>query len=177
MRKEYGNVLRRSFARNMRARLPQFDPFKIDSDYVLPGERIFRWLPEDELHCFVILVPSRKSTDEFTIEIGWSTRGRFPERARPAGIASPERSEFGEEEFTCRMNDLWATGDVWWQVTEFDPMDPESQLSYILAGAKPISAEEAQAAVAPKVEDAIEKLVDHGVPYLEEYVRSQREGA
>jgi hypothetical protein len=152
MRKEYGSVLRRSFARNMRARLPQFDPFKIDSDYVLPGERIFRWLPEDELHCFA-------------------------ERARPAGIASPERSEFGEEEFTCRMSDLWATGDVWWQVTDFDPIDPESQLQYILAGAKPISAEEAQAAVAPKVEDAIEKLVDHGVPYLEEYVRSQREGA
>ena len=104
-------------------------------------------------------------------------RRGFPERARPAGFTSSERSEFGEDEFTCRMSDLWANEDVWWQVADFDPMDPESQWQYILAGAKPISAEEAQAAVMPKVEDAIEKLVDHGVPYLEEYVRSQRKGA
>lgn len=175
MRKEYGKVLRDRFTRNMRARLPHFDPIKIESAYVFPGERLFRWVPEDALHCFVILVPSHKNTDEFTIELGWSTRGRFPERGRPAGIASPERAEFGEDEFTCRMGDLWANEDVWWQITEFDPLNPESQLQYILASTKPICAEEAQAAVEPKVEDAFEKLVDHGIPYLEEFVRSRRE--
>lgn len=79
MRKEDGKALREAFAREMRARLPEFEPLSTASKYLFPGERVDHRRPLDSVLCIVILVPSRKDTDEFTVEIGWSKRGRFPE--------------------------------------------------------------------------------------------------
>ncbi|MDH3317564.1 MAG: hypothetical protein OER43_17585 [Gammaproteobacteria bacterium] len=177
MRKEYGKVLRSAFERQMKAKVPRFAAFKTKSMYVFPGERIFRWAATDSLHCFVIMVPSRKDTDEFTVEVGWSTHGRFPELGmRPSDSPSSDRVEFERDEFVCRMSELWTREDLWWQFSDFDPMDPVSQFQFITASANPVSAEEAREAVLPKVGDAIEKVLAYGVPYLEELVASKGDG-
>jgi hypothetical protein len=178
MRKEYGKALREAFERGMREKLPQFLPYKPGSSlYVVPGERVFRWIPEEPIHCFAIVAPGRTGGDDFTIEIGWSSEGRFPELGmRPSGAPSAGRSEFDRTEFVCRLSALWSKEDYWWPLADLDPMDPDSQMRYILASAKPLSPQEARDAVAPRVEDALDKLVRFGVPYLEEYLHSRKGG-
>jgi hypothetical protein len=177
MRKEYGKALRDKFDREMKARLPAFKLLKAKSMYLFPGERVYCRSPKESIYCVIILVPSRKDTDEFTIEIGWSKQGRFPELGmRPSGPPTPTRTEFGETEFVCRLGELWTREDVWWPfgtIVKFDPLNPKDQIAALMAMTRPISSEEANAAVQGPVEDAIARLQTYAVPYLDEFARSQ----
>jgi hypothetical protein len=177
MRKEYGKALRETFAHEMRARLPEFELLKTASKYLFPGERVYHRRPLDSVLCIVILVPSRKDTDEFTVEIGWSKRGRFPELGmRPCGEPSGERAEFDHDEFVCRLPQLWTREDVWWPIgatARLDLLDPEDQVAALLAMTTPISPDDAKAAVQAPVEDVMARISTHAVPYLDEFARSQ----
>jgi hypothetical protein len=79
MRKEYGKVLRQYFSKKMKEKLPEFKEEKIKSMYLWPGERAFSQSFPDSLKCWIVLSPSPKDYDEFTVLIGWSTLGRYPE--------------------------------------------------------------------------------------------------
>lgn len=177
MRKEYGKALRDTFDREMKARLPAFKPFKSKSIYLFPGERVYHRIVREPIHCFIILVPSRKDTDAFTIEIGWSKLGRFPELGmRPSGSPTPARTEFEQAEFVCRLARLWSREDVWWPVgaaAKLDLLNPKDQMEALMARVKPISPDEASAAAQGPVEDAIGRITAYAVPYLDEFARSQ----
>ncbi|CAI8838846.1 hypothetical protein [Methylocaldum szegediense] len=177
MRKEYGKALRDRFDREMKARLPTFKPFKSKSIYLFPGERVYHRILENPIHCFIILVPSRKDTDEFTIEIGWSKPGRFPELGmRPSGRPTPERTEFEQAELVCRLSDFWTREDVWWPVgavAKLDVLNPKDQMEALMARVKPISPDEANEAVQGPVEESIDRIIAHAVPYLDEFARFQ----
>jgi hypothetical protein len=177
MRKEYGKVLRERFSALMKQHLPQFQPTKYPAHpYVWPGDRIFRWIPREPLHCFIILVPDKKGYDDFTLEIGWSTLGRYPEVARGIALPTPERTEFEESEFLCRLprlvfsllDDGWGVSiNSWNRYTEY------SAEEHVHAALAPLSVEEARAAMIPAVEEAMKLLLSHGMPYLEEFVKSR----
>jgi hypothetical protein len=66
------------FKRNIEKDFPQFQLSKIKSKYLF-GEPVFRWIVNDKIHVFFIVVPNEKKDDEFTLEIGWSKLSRFPE--------------------------------------------------------------------------------------------------
>lgn len=176
MRKEYGKALRDTFDREMKARLPAFNLLRSKSMYIFPGERVYYRIPRDPIYCLIILVPSRKDTDEFTIEIGWSKLGRFPESLRPSlQLPTATRTEFEQTEYVCRLSYFWTRQDVWWRVgatAKLDILNPKDQMEALMARVKPVSPEEAQAAVQGPVEDAIEKLRVHAIPYLDEFARS-----
>lgn len=167
MRKEYGKALHAAFEERMHETFPDFLPTKVQSKLTFPGERYFCRSVGDRLRLWVILVPSPKA-ESFTVEVGWSRLGRFPELSgRPSSrFPSPERTEFAQDEYFARLASLWTTHDPWWEVEPFSMTDI---MENILRSASPVSPEAAREKVAPAVEDAIEKLRVYGVPYLTEF--------
>ncbi len=167
MRKEYGKALRKLFAEQMRETMPQFEAVKVQSMYFWPGDRAFRWAAGRNLTFWIVLSPDKKGREEFTLLVGWSRRGRYPELSVipcPEG-PSPERKEFASQEYLTRLPSLWTDRDVWWVV---ERLRVPRSISELQASLKPISAEAATAAVAPRVREAIAELQEHALPYFEE---------
>jgi hypothetical protein len=174
MRKEFSKALRTFFERAMKEQLPEYKPVKVKSVYLGPGERAYCWSPGGPVHCYIILVPSPKDTDEFTIELAWSVHGRFPELGmRPSGLPSADLSEFRQEEFACRLGNLWTKEDIWWRLSNAAPFEEALSFEALVARSKPVAAGEAEAAVEPQVRDAMEKLRTHGVTYLARFARAR----
>jgi hypothetical protein len=169
MRKEYGKALRARFSLEMKSALPQFEEVKVKSVYFWPGDRAFCWEASESLYCWIVLSPSNKDYEEFTVLIGWSKLGRFPELGMVpcAELPSAGREEFGNDEYLTRLPFLWGKEDRWWVVEELRMPLSVAELE---ASTQPISAAKANEMVAPAIEDAIEKLQERGVPYLEELV-------
>jgi hypothetical protein len=170
MRKEYGKVLRQYFSKKMKEKLPQFEEEKVKSMYLWPGERAFSQSFPDSLKCWIVLSPSLKDYDEFTVLIGWSTLGRYPEAVPVAMLPSLDRAEFRQEEYLTRLPGLWTVKDPWWVVQPFEPALTVEQMTAKMA---PISAKAAEEKVIPCVDDAINKVLDFGLPYLAEFVKSR----
>jgi hypothetical protein len=181
MRKEYGKALRDAFAERMREDVPEFEPQHVASDYVFPGERLFRWIPVEPIHCWVILKPDAKGREAFTVELGWSTRGRFPQLSmRPTPLASPTQPEaFERDECVARLSELRDGQDRWWSLP--DPaVERPGDLDALVASLEPIAASAAQQAVAPLVDDAVAAVREYGMPYLRKFVdayQSRRGGS
>jgi len=191
MGKAFNQAVRACFARSIAERLPRFEPWRGKSPTLFSGERVWRWVPLEPLHCFVLLVTSPKGYNEFTVELGWSRLARFPELSmRP----SPERPGRGEaererEEYICRLPELAWGEDRWWRVGEerASPVEadaaaegarPEAIAADLLAQAisqtRALSADEARRVAAPLVAEAIAQLATVGVPYLERFVATFR---
>lgn len=175
MRKEYGKVLRHYFSKRMNEKLPEFKEEKTESMYLWPGQRAFSRSISDSLKCWIVLSPSPKDYDEFTVLIGWSTLGRYPELSViPSPIQpSTDRGEFRQAEYLTRLPQLWTQRDEWWVIQAFEPALTVEQMTAKLA---PIPAPVAEAKVIPRVDDAIDKVTEYGLPYLSEFVRSRGEG-
>lgn len=171
MRKEYGTVLRRYFSKKMRETLPEFKEEKVQSAYLWPGQRAFGRLVAGSLQCWIVLSPSPKDYDEFTVLIGWSTLGRYPELSviPSPQSPSPDRAEFSQPEYLTRLPQLWTQRDEWWVIQEFEPALTVEQMTARMA---PIPAPAAEAKVIPRVDDAIGKLIAFGLPYLSEFAQS-----
>ncbi|MET0026548.1 MAG: hypothetical protein ABW101_02830 [Candidatus Thiodiazotropha sp.] len=169
MKKEYGKALRQLFARRMKADLPQFRETKVKSLYLFPGERAYLWAVSEQLHCWVVLSPSPKDYDEFTLLIGWSTHGRYPELSCIPSMQSPtaDRAEFAKHEYLIRLPMLWTDKGDWWVVRPFKPARSNKDL---LAQVAPIAPDEALRQTQPRVDEAIEQLKSHGIPYLQAFV-------
>ena len=174
MRKEYGKALRDMFTAEMKSQLPGFVPVKVTSPYIGPGERAFRWVPAEPLHCWILLCPDQKGREAFTVEVGWSRLGRFPELSmRPSSaVPSPGRDELALDEYVCRLGEIVAGGDFWWELESNESPDTqEAYMAYLQAKVTPVSPQEAKRIVQPHVQDALDKLRFHGVPYLEELTK------
>jgi hypothetical protein len=79
----------------------------------------------------------------------------------------PEPGGYGgiSEEYLTRLPYLWTDVDKWWIIKTFHEPDTVADID---ARAEPLQATAAQAAVAPLVDDAIGRIKQFGVPYLEE---------
>ncbi|MDM7997000.1 MAG: hypothetical protein QUT30_15120 [Acidobacteriota bacterium] len=175
MRKEYGKVLKRAFSACMKEIAPHFREIKVKSAHFWPGDRAYGWRINENVLCWIVLNPSQKDYDEFTILIGWSSRGRYPELSMvpcPEGPTA-ERGEFEKEEYLTRLPFLWSNEDKWWVIRQFAA--PQS-VDDLLAKMAPISDEEAERQVTPVVDDAIKKIAEIGLPYLAEYVAFANRG-
>lgn len=113
MRKEFGKVLRRAFAKRMKEVAKEFKEVRISSPYRASGERAFCWSVDNSVCCWIVLSPSPKDYDEFTILIGWSTWGRYPELSVIPSMLKPteNRDEFKQEEYLIRLPQLWTDED------------------------------------------------------------------
>lgn len=170
MRKEYGKALRALFTSEMRRIAPHFEEVKVTSRYFWPGDRAFRCQPTNGLACWTILSPSKKDYDEFTVLIGWSKQGRYPELSMVPceQLPSPGRDEFAHSEYLTRLPYLVAQEDRWWVIEEFRAPRRVADIEAKLA---PIPSSKARRAVTPVVKEAISQLETVGLPYLEEFSR------
>jgi hypothetical protein len=170
MRKEYGQALRTLFAAEMRRVAPHFEAVRVKSRYFWPGDRAYRWRATERLHGWVVLSPSRKDYDAFTILIGWSRHARYPElnMVPCAELPTSSRDEFARDEYLTRLPYLWGQEDRWWVIREFDLRLTVAELE---ASLQPIPDVEAKASVAPGVVEAVSRIQTVGIPYLEELVR------
>ena len=167
MRKEYGKALRILFAVQMKRVVGHFEQVRVASTYFWPGDRAYRWQASDQLHCWIVLSPSKKDHDQFTVLVGWSKQGRYPELSMVpcAERPTPDRHEFAQQEYLTCLPYLWTNEDRWWVVRKF--RIPPTVVE-IEASLEPIPATEAKEAVTPLVDDAINKIKEFGLPYLEE---------
>lgn len=174
MRKEYGAALRAAFAEAIGAAHPEFvHARKTNALAAYPGERAYAWRVSETLNCWVVLVPDQKR-EAFTIELGWSRKGRFPQLSmRPSGYRPHQAA--AEEEYLCRLGELSRGTDWWWTIEDL-PLDAteEQMTAYIVAQTKPIAPDEARARIEPLVREALAELARFGLPYLEANAQSRR---
>jgi hypothetical protein len=166
MRKELGKALRSLFSRAMKEKLHQFRETKVESVYFWPGERAYCLAGRKDLLCWIVLSPSLKDYDMFTVLVGWSRLGRYPELSMIPSIRQPDENhgEFEEPEYLTRLPSLWTREDKWWVIRE--PLF-EITIEVLEKQSAPISPEEAQLLTAPHVRDAMQKLEKYAVPYFE----------
>lgn len=172
MRKEFNNILRWEFTNSITANAG-FSKMTERSPYVFPNELVFEKIVRpDFARLFVIMAPDPKR-EAFGLEIGWSAKGRFPKLSpRPSGSPTPNRTEFKNAEFICRLGDLYEQpGNLWFIQPDIDPFKDDF-LEFVKNSVKPISQEEAASLVVPLVVDATSKLMSFGIPYLNEYLCS-----
>ncbi len=170
MRKEYGKALFTEFSRLLRERAPEWKPVSIKSIYVFPGNKLFRWVPEEPNHCYVILVPHHRGSDDFVVELGWSRLGRFPELHMRPSFERPTRgTEMTLPEYVCRIGWLYGSRDKWWSIWTPSARHPDDPLESLLETVRPLSREEAEKAVRKPAADAVERVVTYGIPYLREW--------
>jgi hypothetical protein len=89
VRKEYGVALREVFSETLTAVCPYFALVKKPTMLAgVPGERAYRWIVTDSQHLWVVLVPDQQR-EAFTIELGWSRLGRFPQLTMRPSLVAP----------------------------------------------------------------------------------------
>ena len=155
MQSKLAKALRNQFETELKRNVPAFLEDK--ESELPPGWRSYRLNVAPGLTLFIALCLSPKD-DRFTVELGWSEIGRLP----AAGAFGPTDPPKGGG-LTFRLSALWhpQRHDYWWvlgrqrtleEMANFVPDQP---------------AEEKLPDVAPKVADAIEKIVMFGLPYFE----------
>lgn len=166
MRKEYGQALRSLFERAMAQHCPDYEPVKVTSNYMWPGERAFRKRIDGVADLWIVLSPNQKF-EQFSVELGWSRFQRFPELSmRPSPIAPSDA--FDQDEYFCRLGEIVHEHDHCWTI---EPFRPPQGIEEIMAALEKMQASEATERVQPRVSEAIDALEKHGIPYLGTVVR------
>jgi hypothetical protein len=166
MRKEYGVALRELFTESFLDVCPFFVLVKKASISTgVPGERAFCWRVSETLHMWVIVVPHQKA-EAFTIELGWSRKGRFPQLAmRPSLVPTSDAGP--HDEYLCRLGDLSRGQDWWWSIEELPLNATQDEImAYIIAQTKLLPPEVARARVTPHVQEAVGEFERFGLPFL-----------
>lgn len=149
MNKEYRRYFRQYLMEKINKRLPEFKRWIGKTIYLWPGEHAFYSKISEDIFSFIVFSPHEKRDDAFTVEIGWSIHGRFPELdMRPIPRHGSHDEEFAEPEFLKRLGELIKGDDVWWRFT------PNADYNE---------------AVKVAVDRAIDDVEGYGLPYLELY--------
>lgn len=145
--------------------------------------RTFRQLIEGGGAAFVFLWVDPKGAERFFCEFGWSASGEPP--VRRAGYGFPMQAPqmaFSQPEMVAGIQALWGDSGIGaWQVPDpVETFDPSQFNGNEEAAAKDFLARlqrknsltdaEAEALVAPLVDNLLERLDNLVLPYLQEYV-------
>jgi len=166
MRKALANAVRMAFEQRLKDELLHF---RRVNGFALPDEcRVYEWKVTELFRLFLMLQLHRQE-DSFTLEVGWSLHGRWPEDA-DLPDAPPEVSEKGATRF--RIGLLWTKkADIWWDLAPRPSAVPleEALKNYdgFLEGLKRPDLSEGLAKVDPTVKEAFERIREQALPYFE----------
>lgn len=168
MGKTFNEAVRKQFAARIAMVAPQFRPSKAPTAYAWPGERAYVWNARPGVKCWISLVTSPKGYNEFFLEVGWSTLGRYPELAFRPTLAGMEDA-LSYPEFMCRLSSLGDTPGAWkYEPPGFEQAsEAERFMVEVQAALATMTPSEADEAARPLVEDATNALVHIGIPFLE----------
>ncbi len=154
MQSKLANAIRSRFALQMSQELPQF---KRTSQYETPlGWVVYACSVGSDLTLFVILAISPKE-DRFTLEVAWSSDENLPQCSTT--IPEDTRQVPG---LCLRLSRLWQQYgfDHWWGLGR------EITLEDMVNSVPEDSIETKLAQVQSQVDDAIQKLLEFGIPYF-----------
>ncbi len=177
MRRELALAVRQEFSAQLAKELPQFRPLK--------GQKIgsrcypYSWQVSPDLTFFVMLQVSTKALEEFTLEVAFSSDGRYPIEMFSllpfnfANVGVPALAS--HPSWRLNLAHLWRQGekymDYWWEIT---PHPSHRELAQRLkdlvsrGSMDEMPLDEALQRVGPAVSDAIRRLIENGLPFLRE---------
>ena len=82
-------------------------------------------------------------------------------------------AELQEAEYICRLGELGAGGDYWWLGGAPPARSVADTLAMLQAQIAPMGMSEAREIVQPSVADAVTQKKRHGLPYLEDWLKSR----
>ncbi|HEV3448697.1 MAG TPA: hypothetical protein VG099_28930 [Gemmataceae bacterium] len=164
MREKIRQELLVRFPFQMQRRLPQFH--RVDLGPEIDHFALWAWKLVDDLTLFALL-QAFDNRDHFVVEIGWSENGDFPWWTLPS---NPPKLE--APRFRLRLARLWATGKLadHWQVVpdrlDAEPRSAVPNFKWSNAPSAPpeVPEDEVLHRVAPLSENAVNKLVEFGLP-------------
>lgn len=171
MRREYRKAVRQRFREAMEARLPEFGLVKIRAPILFAGDTVFRRVAGPDLHTFILLVPAASDRPTFTVEVGWSSLGRFPEISmRPSVIPGPpDPPPLDLPEGVIRLGGLHDGSDLHWRLP--DPaLDRPGDLEALQDSLEPVPPEEALKLAGEPVSRAMDILLESGISFLDAWV-------
>jgi hypothetical protein len=165
MRKEYRKALLKHFDKRIQEMIPEFSPVNLSNIYFTLGDRAFeKRLLNGESHWINLNINPKFEC--FTVEIGWSALGRWPELSmRPSALRPNHNSEFAEQEYITRLPFLWTTDDYWFEI---EPFNSNTDLESLKKQLEPIKSNKAHEKVTPMVEESVDRIVEYAIPYFEE---------
>ena len=168
MRKEYRKAVREVFSRRLRRMAPDLELVKVESPLLFGGETVFQWAPGGGFIGWVLLVPDSKR-QAFTVEVGWSNVGEFPEFGmRPSVMLGPdEPAPVDVPAGFVRLGGLASGTDVWWNLPDPALLEP-ADLTALQASLEPIDLDAATRDAEAPVKAALEMLRGHGLSFLQE---------
>jgi hypothetical protein len=160
MRATYDELVRARFAEQMSKLLPQFEPAvfsKSHSDILY-----FRLRLAADLTFYIGLTIDEKD-DRFSVRLTWMTNDLLPIEATPGGLASKPN----KNGLTISLGLLWAGNDTPWKV-KYSPSDDElaAWLKANTSDGHSEFGDELTRKVYPRVDDAIKKIMEYGLPYF-----------
>lgn len=184
MEAEFRKKVKSLFKTAMEGMRPRFVGETVPGDpFLKERDVLYRWEVEGSPAFFVLLWINPKASNSFTVECGWSERGRWPNLAL---ILSPcsrpdlglERSEEVDGEFQFRIGQVFAPqGDHWWEVADDEERYGPSGLGAMGPGgevpadfleklmASPVSK---RGQIEGAVADALGKIREFVIPLFEE---------
>ncbi len=169
MRKPYNRILKKRFAEMVGQVVPPFQAFKGKSAYIFPCEYAYVHCAAESIWLFLVLFINPKGRESFTLEFGWSLKGRFPEVLSIDFLdMEPERRRFVEEEYIQRIG-VFRGRDTWWFVEDEEKSREYFQKHFSYPAVTP---EQAEAAVNSAMEDVKQLLEAKVLPYLREFVET-----
>ena len=166
MRKELTKAVRKLFDEGLRARLPDFVPYKmVDNIKSCHGSecRWYRWQVAPDLSFFVMLKPKTKVGDEFWIHVGWSR--------------TEDHSDVTDNFEQCfNLGKLWNAPAGWytWRLNEpgYEQIGRMTDEEFAHWAKNPQEMDrqrlEAGSKQAPIcVQDAIDRIIAYAIPFFE----------
>lgn len=172
MRAALAKAVRESFEKHLKAGLPLFRRLRGNR---LPVEcRPYEWAVTESFRLHLLLQLHR-SEDSFTLEVGWSRRGRWPEYVSPPVSADEAASA---EEMRFRIGLLWSkSADYWWDLVPRASTVPLEEVVNDYQGfldrfqAQP-PIPEVLSRVEPIVDDAFRRIREYAMPYFERVAKA-----
>jgi hypothetical protein len=165
VRKELIKAVRKLFGDRLKARLPDFVPFKtVEKGAIRLGSecRWYRWKVASDLSFFVILKPSTKEDDAFWIHVGWSR--------------NEDHSDLADKfDQFFNLGKLWNAPNSWfqWRLTEPGYQQlarmTDEEFAHWAKNQEEVERQRIESGLrqAPVcVEDAIDRIVAYAIPFF-----------
>lgn len=183
MKKQYRIAIEKLFFAELQKIDSDFNKILVKALIKHNGEAVFS-KKVSAATLFICLIPHPKGREEFTVEIGWSSKHRFPELTMRPNVFGTEISKMGKDEGLIRLTSFTNMSSFGWEFKGVESAfsekyftNPEvlksSPKEVIEQDLKRIPTEsEAIETVKSVVYEAIAALKKYGLPYLNDYLKT-----
>ena len=164
MEKTLGKSLRLEFDKRIKFNFSDFELVPEPGAHFWPGERVYVSRKSEMFWSVLVMSPNPNGTDSFTLEIGWSRKGRLPQLAKRPSTCPPknEIEAIQSDEYVTRLGYLC---DVEW---EFIWLQSKTMLMDEAGNQRAIDSadSEPRRGIDPALDFVLAELSSKGIPFL-----------